>query len=212
MENFPSNAHHPKLVKPTDKVEETEQPRVKRVIEGEVIRRKKSLSKRFAETFIGDAKGVWSFVFMEVLIPAARDMVVDAGQQALERTFYGENRSSGHRRGRGAPTNYRAFGGAAKPFGYREEPRAGLSRRARATHNFDEIVLGSRREADEVLAEMFETLERFKQVTVSDLYEMLDIQSAYTDRNYGWVDLSSADIRRVKDGYLLDLPRPESLD
>lgn len=213
MENFPSNARSPKLVKPTEKQQAEEQePRVQRVVEGEVIRRKKSLGKRFAETFIGDAKGVWNFVFMEVLIPAARDMVVDAGQQALERTFYGESRGGRGRIGRTGHTNYRNIS-TSKAVAYRhEEPRAVLSRRARVTHDFDELILPSRREADDTIAQMFETLERYNQVTVADLYDITNVESSYTDRKYGWVDLSTADIKRVRDGYLLDLPRPEPLD
>lgn len=215
MENFPSNAHNPKTVKPEQPKQE--QPRVQRVVEGEVIRRKKSLGKRFTETFFGDTKGIGSAILMEILIPSARDMLFEAGKDALERTMYPDARGAGHRRGssRGGPTNYRAFGGiAAKAVAFRDDPRPSLSRRARATHNFDEIVLASRREGESILAQMFEVIERFDAVTVADLYEMVNIEPSYTDRKFGWTGpmLSGAGVDRVKEGYLLDLPRPEALD
>lgn len=217
MENFPSNAHRPKTVTPEQpKTETPEKPRVQRVVEGNVIRRKKSWGKRFVETFFGDTKGIGSAVVSEILIPAARDMVFEAGKDAMERALFPDARGSGHRRHKvGGQTNYRAFGGiAAKAVAFREDPRPSLSNRARATHNFDEIVLGSRREGESILAQMFEVIERFDAVTVADLYEMVGIKPDYPDRKYGWTaaSLAGAGVDRVKEGYLLDLPRPEDLD
>ena len=34
----------------------------------------------------------------------------------------------------------------------------------------------------------------------------------FTDNKYGWKDLSSASVSRVRDGYLLNLPRTVLLD
>lgn len=216
MENFPSNAHKPKSVTPEKP--KTDEPRVQRVVEGEVIRRKKSLGKRFMETFFGDTKGIGRAVLEEILIPTAREMVFEAGKDALDRALFPDARGIGHRRGssRGGPTNYRALSGgiAAKAIAIRDDPRPALSRRARATHNFDEIILNSRREGEDILAQMFEVVERFDAVTVADLYEMVNIDANYTDRKFGWTGpmLSGAGVDRVKEGYLLDLPRPEALD
>ncbi len=217
MENFPSNAYNPKTVRPEPKADKpAEEPRVTRVVEGQVIRRKKPLGKRFVESFFGDTKGIGAAVVSEILIPAARDMVFEAGKDAMERALFPDARGPGHRRSRpGVPTNYRAFGGiAAKAVAFKEDPRTPMSRRARATHNFDEIILASRREGESILAQMFEVVERFDVVTVADLYEMVAIEPAYTDRKYGWSGpmLSGAGVDRVKEGYLLDLPRPEPLD
>ena len=47
--------------------------------------------------------------------------------------------------------------------------------------------------------------------TVRDLYEMVGIRAAHTDEKYGWVDIRDARVDRVRDGYVLDLPRPEFL-
>jgi len=219
MENFPSNAHHPKKVNPATANTEkpAEQPRVTRVVEGEVIRRKKSIGKRFLESYFGDTKGIGRAVLDEILIPKAREMVFEAGKDALDRALFPDPRGVGHRRGsaRGGVTNYRAFGGAvAKAVAFREDPRQSLSHRARATHNFDEIILSSRREGESILAQMFEVVERFDAVTVADLYEMVNVDPSYTDRKFGWtgVMLAGAGVDRVKEGYLLDLPRPEALD
>jgi hypothetical protein len=58
---------------------------------------------------------------------------------------------------------------------------------------------------------MDQLIEKYETVSVADLYELLGVTSSYTDEKWGWVDLREATIRRVRDGYLLDLPKPESL-
>jgi hypothetical protein len=94
----------------------------------------------------------------------------------------------------------------------RPEPRQPeISRRGRATHSFDEIILSSRPQADRVLDGLYEQLSRYDQVTVATLYELVGISAEFTDHRYGWTSLNGSNIRRVREGFLLDLPTPEPL-
>lgn len=86
-----------------------------------------------------------------------------------------------------------------------------MSHRARSTHDFGEIIIDTRVEAEAVIDKMFHQMEKYGQVTVSDLYDLVGITSAYTDNKWGWIDLQGTDIRRTRDGYLLKLPPPDSL-
>ena len=205
---YPSNRHsQPKDDKNTDK-------KIEAVVSGEVVRRKKPLRKRFSETFVGgDARSVASYVFLDVLIPAAKDMVADAMSMGVEKMLYGDVRSSS-RRPRGANTNtgyvsYNRFGSSNT----RPEPRVpNPSRRSRANHDFDEIILATRVEAEEVVDRLFDLVSRYEVATVSDLYELVGVAPNYTDDKYGWTDIRGAGVQRVRNGYLLDLPKPEPLD
>lgn len=87
-----------------------------------------------------------------------------------------------------------------------------MSRAARATHNFDEIILPTRREAEEVLNFLFDLLTRYDTVSISDLYELVGETGQFTDEKWGWNDLTGASVTRVRDGYLLNLPRPVTID
>jgi hypothetical protein len=199
---------------PPDETPEPEGKKIEKVITGEVIRRKKPLGKRLAETFIGgDAKGVWGYVLYDVLIPAAKDMVADAGREALERMLFGDGRPSRRetRRGLGGGVGNVRYDRYSSG-GRREDPRPQMSRRARAHHDFDEIILGSRAEAESVIERMFDVLSKYEQVTVAELYEMLEITASYTDEKYGWTDIRGAGVTRIRNGYLLDLPRPVLLE
>lgn len=212
MEQLPSNS---KLTKPTpDEAPVPEAKKIERVTTGEVVRRKKPLGKRLAETFIGgDAKGVWGYVLYDVLIPAAKDMVADAGREALERMLFGDGRPSRResRRGLGGGISgnvrYDRYS-----QGRREDPRPQLSRQARAAHDFDEIILPKRAEAETIIERMFDVLSQYDQVTVAELYEMCGVTASYTDEKYGWTDIRGAGVTRIRNGYLLDLPRPVLLD
>lgn len=212
MEDYPSNSR--KVNK-----EKEDPKKVEKVISGEAKRRKKPLRKRFAETFIGgdDAVSVWSYIVNDVLVPAAKDMVSDALREGVERVLFGESRSRGPR-GRSS-SSYVSYNQVrpSSPYSRREEPRREdprreMTRRGRASHDFDEIVIDTKVEAEEVLDSMFALLEQYEIVTVADLYEMLGQTSEYTDAKYGWSDLRGSGVTRIKGGYLLDLPKPQPLD
>lgn len=216
MEDYPSNSHK----KAAPKKEIDEPKKIEKIVEGTVVRRKKSLSKRFTETFIGgDAKTVGLYLMYDVLLPAVKDTLADAMSQGVERMLFGESRPSSRRSGsrHSGQGSYIAYNRYApnqprqnERYGRQEPP--GISRRARANHNFDEIVLETRVEAEEVIDQLFAILERYESVAVSDLYELVGITNTPQDEKWGWTDLRGASVSRIRNGYLLNLPKTEPLD
>lgn len=210
MDDYPGNS---RKAAEAAKPEESNKKKIEQVTSTAGVRRKKSLSKRMADIFVGGSfKSALNYVFLDVLIPATKDMIADAGGQALERILFGESRhgnrsrASGHNNGY---INYSRY--STGPQRRREDPRD-VSRRSRAAHNFDEIVLNSRAEADQVLERMYDLLSRYEAVTVADLYDLAGVTSDYTDGKWGWTSLEGAGVTRARDGYLLDLPKPEPID
>lgn len=208
MDSFPSNSRR------VTRTPEEQPKEVTRVTTGEVIRRKQPLGRRFSQSLIGgDAQSAWGYIFGEVLIPAARDMIADAVTGGVERMVFGD---SGHRGGRrpsrSGYTPYNRYSGSSGRNDRGRDDRRDISRHARATHKFDEIIIDSRHEAQEVLNNLEEMIHRYEFVSVSTLYELVGISSNFAERKYGWTDLRDARIVRVRNGYLLDLPRPEPFD
>jgi len=199
-----------------EKTEEADEKKVNKVIKGEVVKRKKPLGRKIAETFKGDdMHSVGNFILMEVIVPAAKQMISDAISQGVDRSLYGESRrrpsSSG---GSTRYTNYSSYSRSSSPVGRAGEadgPR-NVSRHSRAVHNFDEVVLESRGEAEEVLDSLTELINRYQVASVSDLYDLVGVASQFTDEKWGWTDLRDARIQRVRDGYLLNLPRTQPID
>lgn len=198
---FPANSHKAKEgMKPKEK-------KIERVTEGEAIQRKKPLGRKIAETFTGeDAKSAGMYILMDVLIPAAKNMISDAVSQGVERMLFGESRPRSS--GSSTRTGHTSYN---KMYSSPNSPGRTISRRARATHDFGEIILASRAEADEVLDNLSAIISQYDQATVTDLYELVGITGNYTDDRYGWTDLRGSGVRYVREGYLLDLPAPEAL-
>jgi len=194
---------------------EASKKKIERVTSGEVTRKRKSLRKQLSETFVaGDMKTAVRYVMFDVLLPAAKDMVVEAGSAGIEKLIFGESR---RRRGASSPqagaTGYVSYNRYSGPMGsgVSTPPRA-ISRQSRARHDFDEIVLDSRVEAEEVIDRLFDLVSRYESATVADLYELVGLASTHTDHKWGWTDFRGSGVTRIRDGYLLDLPDPEPLD
>lgn len=214
--NYPSNAK----TKVRPEKEEEQKESLKKVVSGSVKERKKPIGRRLAETFTGDdAKSVGEYILFDVMVPAAKSMIADAASQGTERLLFGEvrrPRTSGTRVYSSAPTNYNKVrsGVPADRRGFSDTRQDGyeISRRGRASHDFREVVLDSRADAEVVIDNMMATLEQYDVVTVSDFYDLIGITGNFTDEKYGWVDLRQAHVVRTRDGYIVNLPKPVALD
>lgn len=209
MENpeFPPNSQASKRIE--------EEKKLERVTTGEVVRKKKSFRKRFSESVVaGDARSTSRFVLLDVLLPAVRDLIVETGQQFIEKLVLGEGRRYRGGYGSSSVGPY----GQQQPYGQVNYTRYStprltpaqrvLSRQARARHDFDEVVLESRAEAEEVIEQLFEVVSRYESATVADLYELVGLAAAHTDHKWGWTNIRGAGVSRSRDGYVLDLPDP----
>lgn len=217
-EQYPSNSRTKVQTEGSKNVTDKPEKKVERIVTSPVARRKKPLGKRFAETFGGgDAQSVMSYVAMEVLLPAAKDAVSDAVSQGIEKMLFGEARGGGRsrvdnrRRPAGGNTSYTSYNRVSQA-NTRPDPRQQVSQRARATHDFDEIILDSRADAQSVIEQLFSLVEDYEVATVADLYEMVGQSANYTDAKWGWVDMRGATVSRVRGGWLLDLPKPEVIN
>lgn len=190
-----------------------EEKDIKRVTSEDPVRRKKSLGKQFKETFVaGDVKSTVRYGVFDVLIPAAKDTVVEVLSQGIEKLIYGDSRRRpGSTPPQAGPTgiiSYNRYSMQSR----QTAPQRVMSRQARSRHDFDEVVLTSRAEAEEVIDKLYEVVSRYGTATVADLYELVGITGTHTDNKWGWTDLRGAGVSRVRGGYLLDLPEPQPLD
>lgn len=189
-----------------------EEREVRRITQGQPIRKKRSLRKRFTESFIaGDLKTALTYAVMDVLLLEARDVVIDTIHSGVERLFRGDSyRYRGVNRPQTGPYGNVQYNMMSRPSPMTGPARA-MSRQARARHDFDELILDSRTEAEEVIDRLFDLVSRYDTATVADLYELVGLASNHTDHKWGWTDLRGAGVTRTRDGYLLDLPDPSPL-
>lgn len=203
MENFPPNSM---------KTKTQEREKVQRVTSGDAVRRRKPLGKQFSRTFFGgDAQTAWHYMITNVMIPAVQDTIIEMISTGTERLVRGD-----HRPRRGGPSNlgyvnYRGYSQQQRPDDRPPMPRM-LSRPSRARQTFDEIIIPTRQEAEEVIDRLYDLISKYESATVADLYELTGLTSTHTDHTWGWTNLRGASVERVRGGgYLLNLPEPEYL-
>lgn len=90
------------------------------------------------------------------------------------------------------------------------EKQTNMSYRKDYGFSSKDIIIGSRGDADAILDQMEAVINAYGVVSVADLYDLAGLTncSRYNDTKYGWIDIRNAKIVRVRDGYILDLPKP----
>ena len=72
-------------------------------------------------------------------------------------------------------------------------------------------MFDDKRDAELVLSELCEAIDVYGWAKVSDFYSLVgETERNFTAQGYGWEALGNATIERVRDGWVIDLPRPVS--
>lgn len=215
--DFPSNSQN---IVGDNKPSKAEKPKkdVQKVIVGEVVQKQKSLGRRFKDLFVrGEFKGASRYIAAEVLLPALKNMVVDATSKGVERVVYGDVAP----RRRGMMTEYgrpRVSYNSPVDRGYSRDQRGrpgslpdqpAVHPRRRGAAN--DLILVSREEADLVLERLNDLIDNYDVASVADLNDLVGLPGSYVDNKWGWTNLQYVDVRQVREGYLIDLPSPEPI-
>ena len=207
---YQSNSHKSKEKAQTEAPATTEKKVDKPVTTGAKIK-KKGAARKFSDIFVQeDARSVGEYVLMDVAIPLLKELCFDIISKGASMFFFGDR---GRSSSRSVADRY-SYGGR----GYTNYSRASERRETRtptrsmSSYNYDEIIIPSRGEAEAVLDRMDEMLDKYGQVSIGDLYDLVEITGSFTDYKYGWTDLRTADVQKTRDGYLLKFPRAIALD
>ena len=180
------------------------------IVTGTVIRQKKSFGQKLSESFLGDdARSVGEYIINDVLVPAFKSTLSDMVGGGIEMLLFGERRS------RGGSTIYRDRDRSYIPYNrlqsrYSRDDREPI-RLNRSRMDLDDIIIETRGEAEEVLSNLVDLIENYDVVSVSDYYDLVGIESNFTDNKWGWTNLRDASVERTRKGYCIRLPRPKEI-
>lgn len=201
MEEYKPNSFR---YKEEQKLNEREK-KVDKVVTGKVITKKKSgLSKLTNEFISEDAHSVGSYIVKDVIIPAAKKLIYDIFTDGIDILLYGESRKGG-KRSTADRVSYTSYSSGRPPV---RSDRASMN----TGYSYDDIILATRGEAEDVLSRMDELISTYGLVRVADLYDLVGITGSYTDNKYGWTNIMSARIERVREGYMIRMPRAVPID
>jgi hypothetical protein len=77
--------------------------------------------------------------------------------------------------------------------------------------NLNNVIVVSRSEADLLVESMSALLERFKVVYLSDLKDLVGLDTSRIDQMWGWTNLDAIEIKQVREGFSINLPPLEDI-
>lgn len=170
--------------------------------------KKKSLGKKFTDTFLtDDVDSLSSYIIQDMVIPTVKNFVLNA----LQYCFFHETGYRDYGRGDDRRyTNYSAHYGG-KSYGGRDHRKEEDYRRKEP--DWRTIDLNNLDDAESLVSRLRRQIEDTGDVSISQLYNLVNLPSEYTDMNWGWTSTRDIGLRRLpRGGYRLDLAEPRYLD
>lgn len=179
---------------------------IQKVIQGNVTVRKKGFLTKVKEAFIAeDFKSAINGATERVIVPMVKRTFADAINNAINILLFGSAIDPNSRFGGtvfGGLGSYRYSGQNINYSGISKTPQ--MQQTAAPTYN--EIILDTRVDAERVLDELTDIIDRYGSASIGDLYQAVGLPTVTTDYNYGWKSMKGADAVAVSNGYLLKLP------
>ena len=207
MEEYKPNSNKLKAEqKENNKLEER---KVEKIIKGNIKTKQKSKFSKLTEEFISeDAKNVKSYVFGEVFIPAIKKLISEIVTDGIDIILYGESKRGKRGNSIADRVSYRSYYDRDRD----RDNRISRSESIYGGYSYKDISFDNRADAEDVLERMDELMSTYGLVRVADLYDLVGITGNYTDNKYGWTNIRNAEIVRVRDGYIIKLPRAVPID
>jgi hypothetical protein len=187
---------------------------VKKIVSEPTTMKKKGIGRKFKDMVVeADFKSVFRYIVEDIMIPGAKAILVNSVANGAERMVYGDRRRGTSSSGQGSRISYSGIsktmlGGSPlrNAPSIERGPRSG-----RRTQ--DDVIIPSRKEAEEILELMIDIIDNYEQVSVADYNEMVDQPyNPHTDQKWGWTYLGDVQILQVRGGgYIIDLPPAEPL-
>ena len=176
---------------------------------GKTHKKKKKVKKsnelrKITDIFISeDIANVKSYIVMDVLIPTIKKAVSDIIKNGIDMILYGSV----------SPTRSNSTANRISYSKYYDDNRNTVrDSRAKSGFRSDDIIFDNRGEAEIVLSRMDELIDTYGIVTIADLYDLAGVTGDYTTNNYGWTNIRSAEVVRVRDGYIIKMPKAMPID
>lgn len=177
--------------------------RIEKVITGNAKIRTNSVRK-FADSFFAeDISTVKSHLRDDVFIPEIKKLIVNLIKDGVD-IFFNGRVTRGDKRDRFAG-DYVSYNNR---YTVRNDDRKQFeSGRTNNRFDYESIVFETRGQAAAVLDTMRSVIRQYGFVTVSEMYEMVELTAPFTANNYGWLDISTATVEHVYGGYIIRLPK-----
>ena len=172
--------------------------KVEAVVVGTAKTRKKGELQKFVNEFVpGNFSIIKSDILRNIIVPSLKKAVSDIVKVGIDMILYDGKQTQSSK------VSYRNYYDRDN-----DKVRAGSSINRCNNLDYDDILFETRGDAETVLDAMNDIISQYGIVTISDLYDLARVPNDnFTLNRYGWSSISGACAIRVRDGYILKLPR-----
>lgn len=167
---------------------------------------KPSLLKRIGLILFGK-EGVVRYVGREVLLPAIRDMIYDGISNGAKRALYGDSSTVVVNNRRSVAQPRTSYNTISSKYGSVKQSNSVI----RTSNTIPDYLLEDRNMALDIIDRLRDHVNTYNYVSVGEYYDLIGIESQWTDRNYGWTNLSSISISPYNGGYIINFPPIEEI-
>ncbi len=195
MENYQSNSNK-------SKQQPQERPKQTKVIHGNARRQEKNSVQKLSDIFLPEDVGsIKHYILMDVLVPSIQRAIHDVITSTADAMLPGF-KSSGKKSNTASRVSYSHFGNRQY-----DERDARYAQPTTQRHMFDDVSVSTRGEAEDIVCRLQEACEEYGAARVGDLYDMAGVPCDQTYYKYGWTSVTSAQIIRCRDGYIMKMPK-----
>jgi hypothetical protein len=185
--------------------------KAKQVANGKI--RKESLVKKFGRYILEDTiETAKEHTIKEILLPGIRNLIFDSFNEMVATMLFGDDAprpSTGYRSGsrKVGRTSYDKYyddkqrRNESRNVSYRDMPR-----------DPDEIIVDTRAQANYVLDEVDSIIRQYGQASIAQFYDAAGVTGEWTDNRYGWESIRGAQVKQVRDGWVILMPPTIVLD
>lgn len=156
-----------------------------------------------------DVNTIKNYLIMDVVIPGIKKAMLETVRMFLYPNGNGPaiNGSQSNN-----TVNYVSYSNRFGSSRFDSVPASSVPRTRQSTFQYDDIVFEDMYQAKQLLTMMQDVLDNYNNVSVADMLDIMQMPVTYTDNYYGWTDLSTVDVVRLRGGgYGLSLPPVQPL-
>ena len=187
--------------------------RISKVVTGKASIKRAGVIDKFVSNFVlGDMDSIKTYLVNEILVPRMRDIFNDAWASAGDILFNGSS-GTGKRRSGDRRRSYSSYYASWRDDDRRRDREREADDESRIRRDYRSISYETRADAMRVLDVLRDAIDQYKQVSIDDVYDASGISSDNpTYRDYGWKDLTEAEVLRVNGEYKIDFPKPVRIE
>lgn len=172
---------------------------IKKIINGAAKKKSRTKSEKIKHSFIPeDLNIIGDYILRDILVPSIKNIIFESFKTIL----FGEDKDEIIR------SSTSKFSRVAYDKKYGDSIYKRYKPSGTTPFDYDDIVFESKMDAELVLDELYDVLERYNVVTLNDFYDMAgESNDNYQYSKYGWTDLKGSRIISVREGYIIKLPK-----